>query len=88
MLASIGLGLFILGIIYVAIWSVRNDDASSIGDQTGFIRMRLSRSPRPRTRQRAADPAVAAPPRRIPASTTAQPAEPPAHRIGRPHHRN
>lgn len=52
MLASIGLGIFILGIIYVAIWSTRNDGAPSIGDQTGFIRMRMPRKPKSRGRKR------------------------------------
>lgn len=88
MLTSIGLGLFILGVIYVAIWSVRNDGAPSIGEQTGFIRMRVPRRPRPRGKHRAADPAVGTPPRRSPAFTTAQAAEAPINRIGRPRHRN
>ena len=52
MLVSIALGLFILGIVYVAIWSVKNDAAKTIGDQVGFIRMRLPRSPKFRAGKR------------------------------------
>ena len=40
-MTSIALGVFIVFIIYVMVWSIRNDDARSIRDQTGFIRMRL-----------------------------------------------
>lgn len=39
-MTSIALGVFIIFIIYVMIWSIKNDDAGSINDQTGFIRMR------------------------------------------------
>lgn len=44
MLVSIALGLFILAVIYVALWSVKNDSAKSIADQVGFIRMRRPKS--------------------------------------------
>lgn len=37
---SIALGLFIVFIVYVMIWSIKNDGAESIDEQTGFIRMR------------------------------------------------
>lgn len=40
-MVSIALGLFILCVIYVAVWSVMNDGARSIDDQKGFIRMRV-----------------------------------------------
>jgi len=40
-MTSIALGIFIVGIIYVMIWSLKNDGARSIGEQTGFIRMRV-----------------------------------------------
>jgi len=46
MLVSIALGLFILAILYVAFWSVKNDAAGTIEDQVGFIRMRLPRRPK------------------------------------------
>ena len=39
-MTSIALGLFILFMIYIVIWSVKNDQARSISDQTGLIRMR------------------------------------------------
>lgn len=45
MLTSIGLGVFIACVIYVVIWSVKNDGASSIEDQDGFIRMRAWKRP-------------------------------------------
>lgn len=45
MLTSIGLGVFIACVIYVAIWSVKNDGAMSIEDQVGFIRMRAWKRP-------------------------------------------
>ncbi len=38
--SSIALGLFIVFIIYVMIWSIKNDHARSIGEQTGLIKMR------------------------------------------------
>ncbi|MGD1876718.1 MAG: hypothetical protein ACFB13_04365 [Kiloniellaceae bacterium] len=40
-MTSIALGVFIVFIIYVMIWSIRNDGARSIREQTGFIRMRV-----------------------------------------------
>lgn len=46
MLVSIALGIFILCIIYVAYWSIKNDAATSIEEQTGLIRMRVPRPPR------------------------------------------
>lgn len=39
-MTSIALGVFIIFIIYVMIWSIKNDGAKSIRDQTGLIRMR------------------------------------------------
>jgi len=39
-MTSFALGAFIIFVIYVMIWSIRNDGAASIGEQTGFIRMR------------------------------------------------
>lgn len=78
MLTSIGLGLFILCVIYVAIWSVKNDGAPSIGDQTGFIRMRTPGKPKLRGRNRST--------RAAPLTATAtqrQPPMPRADRFGR-----
>src|SRR3546814_19318922 len=40
-MSSIALGIFILAIIYVVLWSVINDDARSFRDQKGIIRMRI-----------------------------------------------
>ena len=39
-MTSIALGVFIIFIIYIMIWSIKNDGARSIGEQTGLIRMR------------------------------------------------
>ena len=39
-MVSIALGIFILAILYVIFWSMKNDKARSIDEQTGFIRMR------------------------------------------------
>ena len=39
---SIALGVFIVFIMYVMIWSLKNDDVRSIREQTGFIKMRDS----------------------------------------------
>ena len=44
MLVSIALGVFILCVIYVAYWSVKNDSAKSIEEQVGFIKMRAPKS--------------------------------------------
>lgn len=52
MIVSIAFGIFILGVIYVAYWSVKNDAAKSIEDQVGFIRMRVPKSPRERAASR------------------------------------
>lgn len=46
MLVSVALGIFIACIIYVVVWSVKNDAAKSIENQDGFIRMRVPRRPR------------------------------------------
>ena len=40
-MTSIALGLFILAVIYVAVWSIKNDGRRSIRDQNGIIRMRV-----------------------------------------------
>lgn len=40
-MTSIALGVFIVFIVYVMIWSMRNDNAKSIRDQTGYIRMKI-----------------------------------------------
>lgn len=45
MLVSISLGIFILCVIYVAYWSVKNDALGSIEEQVGFIRMRVPKKP-------------------------------------------
>jgi hypothetical protein len=58
MLVSIALGIFIAGVIYVTIWSVANDTAKSIEDQTGFIRMRVPKKPRARAAKRERQSAV------------------------------
>lgn len=55
MLVSIALGIFILCVIYVAYWSVKNDAAESIDDQMGFVRMRRPRKPRVPPAKRGAD---------------------------------
>ena len=39
-MTSIALGMFIVFIIYIMIWSIKNDGARSISEQTGLIRMR------------------------------------------------
>lgn len=39
-MTSIALAACIVFIIYVMIWSLKNDGARSIDDQTGFLRMR------------------------------------------------
>lgn len=39
-MTSIALAIFTAAIVYVMVWSIKNEDARSIGDQTGFIRMR------------------------------------------------
>lgn len=44
MLVSIALGVFILCVIYVAYWSVKNDSAKSIEEQVGFIKMRTPKA--------------------------------------------
>lgn len=40
-MTSIALFIFIAAIIYVMIWSIRNDGVRSIREQTGFVRMRV-----------------------------------------------
>jgi hypothetical protein len=44
---SIALGLFIVAIVYIAIWSIKNDGVRSIEDQSGFIRMRVPTKAKP-----------------------------------------
>jgi hypothetical protein len=39
-MTSVALGVFIIFILYVMIWSIRNDKVRSIFDQTGLIKMR------------------------------------------------
>jgi hypothetical protein len=39
-MTSFALGAFIIFVLYVIIWSIRNDGAASIGEQNGLIRMR------------------------------------------------
>jgi hypothetical protein len=39
-MTAIALAIFIVFILYVMLWSVRNDGAKSIGDQKGLIKMR------------------------------------------------
>ena len=39
-MVAIALVIFTAAIIYVMIWSMKNEDARSIGDQTGLIKMR------------------------------------------------
>ena len=39
-MTAIALAIFIVAILYVMIWSIRNDGRRSIGEQTGFLRMR------------------------------------------------
>lgn len=39
-MVSIALGIFILAIGYVIFWSIKNDKAGSIEEQTGFINIR------------------------------------------------
>lgn len=40
-MTSIALALFIVFIVYVMIWSIRNDGARSIREQNGYIKMRV-----------------------------------------------
>lgn len=47
-MTSIALGVFIIFIIYVMVWSIRNDGARSIAEQTGFIRMRRPSKEKPK----------------------------------------
>lgn len=58
MLVSIAFGIFILAIIYVIYWGVKNDAAQSIEDQVGFIRMRVPKTPRKPATRRFADAAL------------------------------
>lgn len=39
-MTAIALAVFTLFIAYVMIWSMKNDHARSIGEQTGLIKMR------------------------------------------------
>jgi hypothetical protein len=39
-MTSIAFGVVIIFILYVMIWSIKNDGAKSISDQIGLIRMR------------------------------------------------
>lgn len=39
-MVSIALGIFIIIILYIIFWSMKNDKARTIGEQTGFISMR------------------------------------------------
>lgn len=57
MLVSLAFGIFILCVVYVAYWSVKNDAAGSIEEQVGFLRMRLPRN----ARTQPAKPLVATP---------------------------
>ena len=41
-MTSIALVVFISFIVYVMVWSIKNDSARSISEQTGIIRMRDS----------------------------------------------
>jgi hypothetical protein len=41
-MTSIALGVFIVFILYIMIWSIKNDGVRSIREQTGLIRMRES----------------------------------------------
>jgi len=40
-MTAIALAVFIVFIIYVMIWSIRNDGVRSIREQTGYIKMRV-----------------------------------------------
>jgi len=51
-MTSVALGVFIIFILYVMIWSIKNDKVRSILDQTGLIKMRdPSTTPRKSTRR-------------------------------------
>jgi len=66
-MTSIALGVFIILIIYVMVWSIRNDDARSIRDQTGLIRMRVpAAGPGGRAKRAATMRTTAAAPSRAP----------------------
>jgi hypothetical protein len=39
-MTSVALGIFIVFIVYVMIWSIKNHGARSIADQSGIIKMR------------------------------------------------
>jgi uncharacterized membrane protein len=46
-MTAIALVIFVIAILYVMVWSIKNEDARSISDQTGFIKMRdSSKTPR------------------------------------------
>jgi hypothetical protein len=46
-MTAIALVIFVIAILYVMVWSIKNEDARSISDQTGFIKMRdSSKAPR------------------------------------------
>lgn len=71
-MTSIALGIFIIFVVYIAIWSIRNDTVRSISDQTGLIRMRRPSEPGPRPgsgggrrRPEAAERAGGSPPSRV-----------------------
>lgn len=66
MMVSIALGIFILGIVYVIVWSIMNDKAGAIRDQTGFLRMRVPPGQEPEGGQPAARPRLARPSSRRP----------------------
>jgi hypothetical protein len=53
-MTSIALGVFIVFIVYVMIWSMRNDGAKSLRDQRGFIRMRVPKGAGPADQEGAA----------------------------------
>jgi hypothetical protein len=54
-MTAIALAVFTLFIAYVMVWSIKNDKVRSIGEQTGWIRMRDPRRTNRKAKGKAAD---------------------------------
>ena len=59
-MTAIALAVFIVFIAYVMVWSIKNDGLRSIGEQSGWIRMRDPHSGTRKAKRKAADSARAA----------------------------
>jgi hypothetical protein len=60
-MTAIALAVFTLFIAYVMVWSIKNDNVRSIGEQTGWIRMRHPRGTDRKAKGKTAGTADAAP---------------------------